>query len=148
MGKKIVRKRSLPASKLNVYRERHYLVAFLAKLFPHSWTIDESEPDPRFRNVICIDSPAGQLSWHVPDEDLELFPMPKRWARNTWDGHTTEEKYRRLASLKVRTPMTQFHIHPSEIGRNIWSERTIRTRRVRAPRRKDAARAMTIRFQT
>jgi hypothetical protein len=38
------------------------------------------------------------MSWHYHDSDAELFAfVPVREVK--WDGHTTEEKYRRLAAL-------------------------------------------------
>jgi hypothetical protein len=44
--------------------------------------IDPNEPD---WPVVYIDLPTGQVSWHI-----EPY-------KGTWDGHTTEDKYRRIA---------------------------------------------------
>lgn len=44
--------------------------------------IDPKEPE---WPVAFIDLPTGQVSWHLPQYDGE------------WDGHGTEEKYRRCA---------------------------------------------------
>lgn len=45
------------------------------------YRIDPSEPE---WPVALIELPTGQVSWHVPQ-----FPV-------SWDGHDTEEKYRRV----------------------------------------------------
>lgn len=86
---------------IGVYSERAHLVSHLASLFPAVLSYsDADEPD---WPVIYIDSPAGQLSWHIAPEDLRLFKhVPIVDPSNPaalWDGHDTEEKYRRLDSL-------------------------------------------------
>lgn len=43
--------------------------------------IDPSEPE---WPVVFIELPTGQISWHIPQHSV------------SWDGHTTEEKYRRI----------------------------------------------------
>lgn len=91
-------------SKDAAYRERNLLVAALSKLFPAY--IGRHEPyDPNWdrdwTNVIYIILPAGQVSWHIHDSELNLFSHLKlREYGPHWDGHTTDEKYRRLASLE------------------------------------------------
>lgn len=84
---------------MNVYRERAFLVAHLAACKPHHWIEDPAEPD---WPVILIETEAGQMSWHISKDDLDLFPPknpPPAGTEPTWDGHTTEEKYERLARL-------------------------------------------------
>lgn len=82
------------------YRERARLIAYLASLFPSELSYGDTNA-PTWP-VIYITTPAGQLSWHLSPDDLDLFEHvawhPSGGA-NLWDGHTTEEKYRRLASL-------------------------------------------------
>jgi hypothetical protein len=86
-----------------VYRERARLVAYLAARFP-SFVV--TNPDDDEWPIIYITTPQGQLSWHLARADLDLFshvrsePWEVEWA--AWDGHTTEEKYRRLAELTRR----------------------------------------------
>lgn len=75
-----------------VYRERSHLVAHLAAAYPSSLTIDPAEPD---WPVVLIDLPTGQLSWHISPDDMDLFGHVAQGAA-TWDGHDTQEKYRRL----------------------------------------------------
>ena len=45
-----------------------------------------------------IDGPTGQLSWHLHDSDVPLFDGLER-GPNLWDGHTTADKYERVARL-------------------------------------------------
>lgn len=82
------------------YRERAHLIALLTRLFPSRWFAD-GEKDPEWP-IIYIDTPAGQLSWHISRNDLHLFADTVPIAEaNPWDGHDTTEKYRRLDALGV-----------------------------------------------
>lgn len=76
-----------------VYRERSQLVAFLSRLYPSIWYTDEDESD---YPVIYITLPTGQVSWHIHKDDIVYFSVGKVTTDDPWDGHTTEEKYRRL----------------------------------------------------
>lgn len=79
-----------------VYRERAALVAFLAAVADDAHiSADPLEPD---WPVVCIHTGAGQLTWHIAMEDMDLMAHVRR-APADWDGHGTEEKYRRLAKL-------------------------------------------------
>lgn len=81
------------------YLERNQVVAALASCFPsgvartaiEGWSED-------WHGCVYIDLPTGQASWHYHDSQAFLFahlpPYTKRW-----DGHTTPEKYQRLAAL-------------------------------------------------
>ena len=84
---------------VHVYAERDRLVAALSKVFP-SYLADASDAEPGWSSVVTIDLPTGQASWHVPDRELSWFAHLPR-AANTWDGHTTEEKYDRLEWLNA-----------------------------------------------
>lgn len=85
-----------PFSIDGVYRERNRLVAFLSRLFPSTISYDQDPAWP----VVFIATPQGQLSWHVTaQEAVDLFAHVERNDETEWDGHTTEEKYRRLARL-------------------------------------------------
>lgn len=99
---------SLTASKDNAYRERNRCVAglvFMAKQL--GWTYGMAMHDPAdekweadWRHIVFIDLPTGQVSWHLHDSEVwTLFPDPLPLYDPPWDGHTTEEKYRRLAAL-------------------------------------------------
>jgi hypothetical protein len=87
----------------SVYSERNHLVAALSKLFPASVEqhVGPESIDPEWANVVMIDLPTGQVSWHIPEREIYLFAHLQRDVR-TWDGHNTEEKYLRLAALASR----------------------------------------------
>jgi hypothetical protein len=83
---------------------------------------DGDEWDSDWRWVVYIGLPTGQVSWHIHDSELPLFAGLVRFvpafggnlaeihfpdgrvqqrgygldSQFLWDGHTTEEKYRRL----------------------------------------------------
>lgn len=78
------------------YRERAILVFALARELGGAWVgIDPAEPD---WPVLYIETEAGQMSWHFSPSDANLLEeFPHR--DGVWDGHTTEEKYARLAAL-------------------------------------------------
>lgn len=88
------------------YTERNRLVAALARLIAsgggRAWLGEhaESDPgwDPEWRTIVFIEGPTGQLSWHLHDSDVSLFDGLPR-GPNSWDGHTTPEKYERVARL-------------------------------------------------
>ena len=81
----------------SVYRERAHLVAFLATIYPS--TNGYHDPEEPEWAVVIVDTPAGQMSWHVAPDDMDLFRHIGRSDTNTWDGHSTEEKYGRLRRL-------------------------------------------------
>lgn len=86
----------------DVYRERARLVAHLASLYPSVLAYsDPAEPD---WPVLTVNAPTGQMSWHISPDDLDLFGHVEQVTdtddpRVIWDGHTTEQKYDRLALL-------------------------------------------------
>lgn len=82
-----------------VYSERAALVAYLAAAYDSCFIRDENEPD---WPVVLISLPTGQVSWHISPEDVKLFPHVKFDDSAKWDGHSTEEKYRRLNEFTQR----------------------------------------------
>jgi predicted DNA-binding protein with PD1-like motif len=84
-----------------VYRERAQVVAFLTSLYPS--VIAYNDPEWPEYPVLYVASPVGQLSWHLSARDLDLFEhVPVAEGDHPgaiWDGHTTEQKYARLAEL-------------------------------------------------
>lgn len=92
----------------SVYRERAHLVAFLTRIFPA--TLWRESPEWA---IIYIITPAGQLSWHIAQDDLDLFQGTLWTSVNHWDGHDTEKKYLRLDSLnrRVRLPRLRLRAH-------------------------------------
>jgi len=84
------------------YSERNKLVAFLASLYPSSLERhpdEDTEWEDDWRWVVYIDLPNGQASWHLHDSELSQFDGLPRLQGRVWDGHTTEQKYERLAAL-------------------------------------------------
>lgn len=51
--------------------------------------------DEEWRNILFIDLPAGQVSWHIHDSETSMFYFVGAYD-GEWDGHTTEEKYQRV----------------------------------------------------
>lgn len=82
------------------YQERNQVVAALARLFPsgvRKTAIDGW--DPAWQNCVFIDLPTGQVSWHFHDREAHMFAGLPEYTR-PWDGHTTPEKYERVAALR------------------------------------------------
>ncbi|WP_160051269.1 hypothetical protein [Nocardiopsis sp. FR26] len=94
----------------DVYRERARLAAYVAARHPSR--LAYNDPDEPDWPVLYVDTPAGQLTWHLNPADLDLVAHVPIVAPDDpaarWDGHTTPEKYRRLAALTTglaaRTP--------------------------------------------
>ena len=81
------------------YVERNRLVRFVASLFPSGIRKTEIEGwDPEWHNCVFIDTPEGQMSWHYHDSDAEMFASLPPYLQ-PWDGHTTAQKYERLARI-------------------------------------------------
>lgn len=75
-----------PAFKEQDYQERYRYVLIALSCaeqldLPAGIRLDPSEPE---WPVAYIELPTGQVSWHLPQHPV------------AWDGHTTEEKYRRV----------------------------------------------------
>jgi hypothetical protein len=81
------------------YRERAHLVAYAAALHPSH--IGYTDPAAIDWLVVTIETPTGQMSWHIAERDRDLFEHVRLVpaVHNVWDGHTTEEKYARLRRL-------------------------------------------------
>jgi hypothetical protein len=92
-----------PMDALNAaYRERACLVALLAAQYTsHIGCTDPAAPD---WPVVIVELPTGQVSWHINPADMGLFAHvgPKPHVSRGWDGHTTDEKYARIAKLAAR----------------------------------------------
>ena len=79
-----------------LYRERAHLLALLATHYP-----SHIQPDPvqTAWPVLYINLPTGQCCWHIDEKDMDLFGDVRTDIVQTWDGHTTEEKYNRVDAL-------------------------------------------------
>lgn len=85
----------------HVYRERAHLIALLAALYPRGTSIGCTDPNEPEWPVVTVCIPEGQLTWHVDPRDVDLFQhVPHADAK--WDGHDTEEKYRRITAMTAR----------------------------------------------
>lgn len=92
---------NMRAEKDGAYRERNKLVSALSKLFPSSLGKHEKTDKTwhkEWMNIVYINLPTGQVSWHLHDTDLPLFAHLE-YKNEKWDGHTTEQKYERLSNL-------------------------------------------------
>lgn len=85
------------------YTERNALAAALIRIGRYRcWCVNA--PDAEGWYIVYADTPAGQVSWHVHPRDIHLFSTANgvplfSGEAEPWDGHTTEEKYRRIAIL-------------------------------------------------
>ena len=56
----------------------------------------ENPEDPEWP-ILYVDLPTGQVSWHMPRSQRVLGPGALGEYPFKWDGHTVEEKRRRIA---------------------------------------------------
>jgi hypothetical protein len=99
---------SLIVTKDAVYEERQKCISLIARmaialgltagLGKHEESDLSWEKD--WCNIVYIDLPSGQVSWHIHDSDLPLFSFLPSYDR-PWDGHSTEEKYNRVTEPKL-----------------------------------------------
>lgn len=94
------------AAKDGAYSERNQCVALLARMaLALGWRAgvgqhpsEDKEWEPDWRTIVFIDLPNGQVSWHFHDTErpllMNLPPYP-----GAWDGHTTPQKYSRVAGV-------------------------------------------------
>lgn len=101
------------------YWERNQLVAALSKIYP-SFLAKHPEGDTEWeddwRNIVVINLPIEatvlkddegqtggylQMTWHIHDFDRPMFDHLNLMGSFIWDGHSIEEKYRRLRTIKA-----------------------------------------------
>lgn len=91
-------------AKDRAYAERDQLVCAISKVFP-SWLERHPDSDATWENdwrwIVFVQMPTGQGSWHIHDSELGWFDHLERRDGNSWDGHTTTEKYARLARMEA-----------------------------------------------
>lgn len=88
------------------YRERNRLVAALIRVGGYPAEVVMA-PDTEGWWIVYVETPAGQASWHISPDDMDLFrdwPVAFGTRPSPWDGHDTEEKYRRVAALPAPEP--------------------------------------------
>jgi len=106
------------------YYERNQLVALLSKVFPSSIGIHEGDDwEIDWRHIIYVNFPSGQASWHIHDSELKHFTHLTVNPFIKWDGHSTEEKYRRVSAIKQMAKKT-FSYKPSDYEGYIENPKT------------------------
>jgi hypothetical protein len=80
-----------------LYRDRAHLIALVANFYRAVGSYDD--PAAPGWLVVYIQTPAGQLSWHIAPEDEDLFAGMHIQRSYPWDGHTTDEKHQRIRKL-------------------------------------------------
>lgn len=93
----------LKRQKDEAYSERDRVVAALcATAVALGWPVflgtHVGEWEDDWRNIIYIETPYGQVSWHYHDSERNLFWMHTMEGK-PWDGHSTDKKYERLWSF-------------------------------------------------
>jgi hypothetical protein len=99
------------AAKDQAYSERNQCVALIAKLAAaQGYAVGLGKHDPKdynweddWRNIVYIDLPTGQISWHIHDSELEFFDGLPAY-KQAWDGHSTDEKHRRMQAYAIYAP--------------------------------------------
>lgn len=81
-----------------VYADRNLLAQLAAKFaadigMPVGMANDPAEPG---WPIIYIELPTGQVSWHVPADEVVERLTPYH---GVWDGHSTEEKLARIQAF-------------------------------------------------
>jgi hypothetical protein len=86
------------------YTERNRLVVLLAQLaLSKGWKAGrhwDRDAELNWENVVMIDLPTGQVSWHIGVDDcgvcgFDLLPTYK----GKWNGHTTQQKWDSVYNL-------------------------------------------------
>ncbi len=89
------------------YSERDRCVAAIAALAVRlNWSVwlgrheaSDKSWDHDWRTIVFMNLPSGQVSWHIHDSELPWFDFVPMIPERPWDGHTTQQKYARLAKL-------------------------------------------------
>lgn len=85
-----------------VYAERDMLVAALSKMFYSHLSRHPSADlgwEAEWRNIVCIHGPHGTMTWHIHERELPWFAHLSYHSSCLWDGHSTADKYWRLAKI-------------------------------------------------
>jgi hypothetical protein len=94
---------ALRVQKDSAFAERNQCVALIARMAPWmGWNAGVARhPDSDaswerdWMTIVFVDLPTGQASWHFHDSEQRLVSGLPRYLK-PWDGHSTEEKYRRV----------------------------------------------------
>ena len=96
---------ALVRMKDGAYTERNLCLSLATKLALKAGiraylAIDETQ-EPEWKNLVVIDLPTGQASWHVHASEITEFAHLKMDYEYMWDGHSNEEKYGRVKKCTV-----------------------------------------------
>ena len=83
---------------MNIYRERAHLLALLAMDVP-ALGFTPTDAKDGFSRGLALQIGGRWLTWHIADEDLDLFDHVPFSETFEWDGHTTDEKYEVIRNL-------------------------------------------------
>lgn len=92
------------SSEIGVYTQRAYLLGGYAAMF--GGVLSHNDKATPGWPLLYIETPEGQISRHIHPGDLKVFdgmnlPVVDNYP---WDGHTTEEMFRRIGRLNLRIP--------------------------------------------
>jgi hypothetical protein len=101
---------TLTAERDGAYRERAQLLALLAAMAHQPAIVPATDVEDPGWQILYLYIGGRQASWHIAPRDADLFThvedrdesSPLAW----WDGHTTEEKYARIADHIVHRHFT------------------------------------------
>jgi hypothetical protein len=99
--------KSLRRAKDKAYSERNKVVAALAVLLSRNifrntsvgvaqHDINDKDWEADWRTILVIELPTGQVTWHFHDSEKHLLEGLPEVKDYKWDGHSAEEKYKRL----------------------------------------------------
>lgn len=87
----------------DVYTERNKCIALSAWLAKQlgfdTWIGIDKEQEKEWQNVVYIQLPTGQVSWHISETEMGLLNFLSKDESKSWDGHDSIEKYKRIESL-------------------------------------------------
>lgn len=92
--------------KNGAYNERNMCISLIAKMAQAMGYVaglgkhEGPDSDPEFQDIVFIDLPSGQVSWHVHKDEMYLFDFLPTYA-GKWDGHSTSVKYNRVLNPGV-----------------------------------------------
>lgn len=90
-----------------VYRDRAHILALLALHYP-AYVAYSDRTNPEWA-VLTLDTPEGQMSWHIAPADVGLFTHVRRaddaLAAEAYDGHSTEDKHDRIRARIYKFPV-------------------------------------------
>ena len=75
------------------YQERN----LFALRWAQGWYRDTNNNWPGWGRVLSLDN--GRMTFHIPD-DFSVGNLPEIDPKYGWDGHTTEQKWRRVLALR------------------------------------------------